>query len=100
MDYFRIPPHAMSALLKHLGDTATAVVAQVHSHPRAAFHSRADDKWAIVRHLGALSLVIPHFARGISVENFLTRAAAFVLSEENTWEEVKSRDIERRIRIR
>jgi len=35
------------------------VAAQVHSHPDEAFHSKGDDEWAIVRHEGALSIVVP-----------------------------------------
>lgn len=37
---------------------------QVHTHPRAAFHSRTDDDWALVHTPGFLSLVIPNFALG------------------------------------
>ncbi len=84
-DSFRIPPSGMSALLAHLGDTGTLVAAQVHSHPHRAFHSRADDTWAIVRHFGALSIVVPHFARNISVRSFTVQMAAYRLSATNRW---------------
>jgi len=69
-DFFNIPPHAMQALMRHLRERSLMVAAQVHSHPQAAFHSKADDRWAIVRHEGALSIVVPDFASGTSVENF------------------------------
>src|SRR5689334_1741873 len=39
-DFFRIPPSGMAALLRHLGETRRFVAAQLHSHPRDAFHSR------------------------------------------------------------
>jgi hypothetical protein len=87
-DYFRIHPKAMSELVTHLGATGTFVAAQVHSHPREAFHSLADDEWAIVRHLGALSLVLPLFAAHTTVANFLKHVAIFSLNSENEWLEV------------
>lgn len=98
-DFFRIPPAAMAALLTHLGDTGTFIAAQVHSHPREAFHSEADDIWAIVRHLNALSLVVPYFARDTAASNFVRRIAAFRLSPKNIWEELDAVDRERFIEI-
>jgi hypothetical protein len=40
------------------------LVAQVHSHPADAYHSETDDTIPIVATEGALSLVVPDFARG------------------------------------
>ncbi len=85
-DYFRIPPTGMARLLSYLGDSGLHIIAQVHTHPEEAFHSRADDTWAIVRHLGALSLVLPYFAKHTSIENFLTEAAVFCLAENGQWQ--------------
>jgi proteasome lid subunit RPN8/RPN11 len=98
-DYFRIPPPAMAALLAHLGDTGTFIAAQVHSHPREAFHSEADNTWAIVRHLGALSLVVPRFARDTAAGNFVRQIAAFRLSHTNVWQELDGADREQTIEI-
>lgn len=98
-DYFRIPPRAMAALLTHLGDTGTFITAQVHSHPREAFHSEADNTWAIVRHLGALSFVVPHFARDAAAGNFVRQIAAFRLNQMNVWQELDAADRERTIEI-
>ena len=55
VDYFHIPPSGMMALMAHLRERRLGLAAQVHSHPARAFHSLADDKWAIVRHEGAMS---------------------------------------------
>lgn len=87
-DFFRIPPPAMAALLHHLGETRMFVAAQVHSHPREAFHSRADDKWAIVRHVGALSVVVPNFATKTSAATFHAHAAVFQLDAADRWQRV------------
>jgi len=37
------------------------LIAQVHSHPGEAYHSRADDRYAIVTAEGGFSLVVPDF---------------------------------------
>lgn len=42
------------------------VAGQAHSHPGDAYHSETDDHLAIVTLLGAISLVVPDFASGIS----------------------------------
>ncbi len=99
VDYFRIPPAAMAALLKHLGESGTLVAAQVHSHPRRAFHSKADDTWAIVRHVGALSIVVPEFARRTTAATFLEDAAVFRLSSTNQWEQVPTPELQALLRV-
>jgi proteasome lid subunit RPN8/RPN11 len=86
-DWFRIPSHSMAAIMARLRNENLMIAAQVHSHPGAAFHSRADDEWAIVRHVGALSLVLPTFARFTSVATFLRDAAVFVVDDRGTWVE-------------
>ncbi|MHC2297262.1 hypothetical protein ACVJBD_001468 [Rhizobium mongolense] len=78
-------------LLAHLREKRLRVLAQIHSHPGRAFHSEADDEWAIVRHAGALSLVLPRFAQEATVDNFLGLAATYVLSTQNRWEEATGR---------
>lgn len=92
-DYFRIPREAMASLLKHLRETRYFIAAQVHSHPYEAFHSHVDDEWAIVRHEGALSLVLPYFALRTSEETFVEDTAVFRLSSENKWIEVPPNNV-------
>ncbi len=90
-DMFRIPPTAMTGLMAHLRARKLALAAQVHSHPGPAFHSRADDERAVVRHEGALSLVVPNFGVCIDARTFLDMIAAFRLSAADQWIEL-SRD--------
>src|SRR5437763_954318 len=73
-DMFHITPAGMTALQAELRRRRFMVAAQVHSHPREAFHSKADDRWAIVRHEGALSLVVPNFAIDTTLSNFLDQS--------------------------
>jgi len=84
-DVFRIPQESMRALLEVISARELMIAAQVHSHPFEAFHSKADDYWAIVRHVDALSLVLPYFALQTSPESFLTDMKAFRLTAANRW---------------
>jgi proteasome lid subunit RPN8/RPN11 len=92
-DYFHIPSEGMTALLQHLGERRQMIAAQVHTHPHEAFHSAADDRWAIVRHEGALSLVVPRFCEDTDVGSFVRDAALFRLSPDNDFIEVPSSDV-------
>lgn len=47
-----------------LAERGYGIRAQVHTHPRRAFHSETDDEWPIVHLAGFLSLVVPDFAQG------------------------------------
>jgi len=40
------------------------LLAQVHSHGEHAYHSDTDDQHSIITTTGAISVVVPHFARG------------------------------------
>jgi proteasome lid subunit RPN8/RPN11 len=50
-------------LNRSLADTGLRLIAQVHSHPGEAYHSKADDRYAIVTADGGFSLVVPDFGR-------------------------------------
>ncbi len=83
--YFEIPRDGMAQLMVRLRTQGLYVASQVHTHPEEAFHSQADDKWAIVRHHGALSIVLPRFAKTTTPNNFLLEAAVYQLSPLDTW---------------
>lgn len=85
VDYFKLPRESLRALMAHLRAKRLKIVAQVHSHPGQAFHSEADDEWAIVRHEGALSLVLPRFAASTTLANFFEQAVTYELSAQNEW---------------
>lgn len=92
-DMFHLPPAAMRNLMAYLRQDRKRILAQIHSHPNEAFHSRADDQWAVVRHQGALSFVLPEFAGGTTVDNFMQEVAAFTLSASDQWTSVSSDDV-------
>jgi hypothetical protein len=93
MDMFHIPPAGMAALHTTLRRDRVMVAAQVHSHPQEAFHSLADDQWAIVRHVGALSLVVPDFAAHTQVDTFLKHTKVFRFSPSAQWCEVPATEV-------
>lgn len=92
--FFEIPEHSMQALFDELRRNRLVVAAQIHTHPREAFHSWADDTWAILRHAGALSLVLPYFALKTRPDSFVKDAAVFVLSPANEWIEAAPKDVQ------
>lgn len=98
-DMFRIPRASIASLLKHLRATNQHIISQVHSHPFKAFHSLADDRWAIVRHVGAFSLVLPNFALKTEVAMFRDDVAVFQLSKDNEWIEVGKESVYETIQI-
>jgi len=99
VDYFEIPRNGMAELMTRLRVDGLYVVSQVHTHPKEAFHSYADDRWAIVRHVGALSIVLPRFALFTTADNFLEQAAVYQLDQSNDWIEVPSDLLHSKLRI-
>ncbi len=61
--YF-IETNTLFTINKFLSDHKLRLIAQVHSHPTDAYHSKMDDEYAIVTTEGGFSLVVPDFARG------------------------------------
>jgi hypothetical protein len=84
-DFFHLPPESLQALMARLKAGRLKVAAQIHTHPAEAFHSKADAKWAIVRHTGALSLVLPRFAATTTVANFRDEVKTYAHSETGEW---------------
>ena len=57
-----LTPHEHYTLTDQLVDDERFYV-RIHAHPREAYHSPRDDANAILTHEGALSVVVPYFAR-------------------------------------
>jgi hypothetical protein len=68
-----------------LFDNKQQLVAQIHSHPSAAYHSETDDMYPIVTVLGGVSIVVPNFAKG-GVN--LTEWAVYRLLPGSIWTEL------------
>jgi hypothetical protein len=76
-------------LNRALAETGLRLIAQVHSHPQEAYHSAADDRYAIVTADGGFSLVVPNFGRAPADP---AAWAVYRLSD-GDWLELSSRDV-------
>jgi hypothetical protein len=75
----------LARLKMHLYRSSLDLVAQVHTHPGAAYHSETDDKYAIATTIGCFSIVVPSFA----VRDFpLAECAVYRLDYAGLWNEV------------
>jgi len=72
------------------------LLAQIHSRPGRAYHSRTDDENAVAAAVGSLSLVVPDFARA---PFDLGRIAGYRLDAAGRWIEVRQSDLMRLITI-
>ncbi len=95
VNMFHISQEGMNALYGELRRNRYMVAAQVHSHPGQAFHSKADDLGAIVCHEGGLSIVVPNFAVGTTVETFLDDSKVYKFSADAQWIEVLRPELEK-----
>ena len=57
-----VPQDSLSELIAELPE-GVVVLARVHSHPGRAYHSELDDTNMVIAHEGAISIVVPNFAR-------------------------------------
>jgi hypothetical protein len=96
---FWLPPESMRALMGYLRATRRMIAAQVHSHPARAFHSETDDNHAVVSHAGALSVVIPYFAKGVTVDNFTDASKVFYLLPSGDWTEACDESVRKNLKI-
>ena len=60
--HFEVPLDERIRIIRELGNSGEKLLVQLHTHPGRAFHSRVDDRLAIPRHSGAISIVIADFA--------------------------------------
>lgn len=87
-----VPPQEIDRLVSALGP-GQFVLARVHTHPTAAYHSSVDDQNRIIGHVGAISIVVPYFAAG-AVE--LSDCSVNELQWDSTWIELTPDDVLRR----
>lgn len=90
--YF-LEPETLFQLNRFLSTRGLKLIAQVHSHPGHAYHSVADDEYAIATKEGSLSLVVPDFARGPAD---LRTWAVYRLTA-GQWIEVPRSEVERQV---
>lgn len=84
-----VGPQELHRMNVFLFQNKLSLVAQIHSHPGAAYHSDTDDDHAIATKAGALSLVVPDFA---SQPFSLEQCAVYRLSAAGKWRELSARE--------
>ena len=90
-----LTPHAHYTLTDDLANDERFYV-RIHAHPREAYHSARDDENAILTHEGALSVVVPHFARD-PIE--LERCAVYMYGRENGWRRLSREAVRATFRV-
>lgn len=83
-------------LNRSLSETGLRLIAQVHSHPTAAYHSDADDRYAIVTADGGLSLVVPNFGHAAADP---AEWAVYRLRH-NDWQELSDHEVHQLFSVR
>lgn len=76
-------------LNRNLAQSGLRLIAQVHSHPQEAFHSHADDRYAIVTAEGGFSLVVPNFGKASADPS----SWAVYKLHGRKWRELRSREV-------
>ncbi len=59
--HFNISVEERLRIIDELNKVGEFILIQLHTHPKEAFHSEADDRLAVTKHLHAISIVVPHF---------------------------------------
>lgn len=77
---------ALFAVNKTLFERGEVLGAQVHSHPTNAYHSELDDAYPLATLTGAISLVVPDFARNAPAD--IDAWAWYRLQPDNSWQPI------------
>jgi hypothetical protein len=77
-----VKSRAMAVAVRTAAHLGLQIVAQVHTHPGAAFHSDGDVEGARIRYSGYSSLVIPLFGRNLPS---LAGVAAYMFVRGQGW---------------
>jgi proteasome lid subunit RPN8/RPN11 len=87
---FRVSAAAMAKAVRAAADSHLAVVAQVHTHPKIAYHSQGDIDGANIRYPGFASLVIPIYGDALPS---LDRTDILIYAGENGWNPIIVGDV-------
>ena len=96
--HFEVPLEERVRIIQELGVSGEKVLAQLHTHPDRAFHSCADDRLALPRHTGAISIVVPDFAA--DWDGDLTQASVNCHLGRGVWSELTPQVVAKLFEIR
>lgn len=93
---YTVGPEELHRINVWLYENQMTLIAQIHSHPGAAYHSETDDLYPIVTTVGALSLVVPDFARApFELDN----CAVYRLFSDRGWVELSGTEVKQLIQL-
>jgi proteasome lid subunit RPN8/RPN11 len=91
---YQIPADESFRIIKSTAKQNLVIPIQIHSHPASAYHSEADDEYAFLQHLNAISIVVPCFGH-FDPDEFLEHAVFYRLRGPEQWKLMEVSEIER-----
>jgi proteasome lid subunit RPN8/RPN11 len=82
---YQIPADESFRVIKSTAKQNLVIAIQIHSHPGSAYHSEADDEYAFLQHLNAISIVVPDFGN-FEAGQFLDYAVFYRLRGPERWD--------------
>ena len=95
---FTVPFDERVRIIQELGNSDQKLLAQLHTHPGKAFHSPTDDRIALPRHTGAISIVVSDFAA--DWDGDLQNTSVNYHLGEGVWSELSSQAVSRLFEIK
>ena len=96
--HFDVPLRERLRIARQLAGCGEKLLVQLHTHPGRAFHSVVDDRLALPRHTGAISIVIADFAE--QWEGDLEQASVNRHLGAGVWEELDGEVVSRLFEVR
>ena len=96
--HFDVPLQERLRIARQLANCGEKLLVQLHTHPAEAFHSPVDDRLALPRHTGAISIVIPDFAE--TWDGDLRQASVNRHLGAGVWEELDGEAVSRLFEVR
>jgi hypothetical protein len=94
--HLEISDFEVMRLTQKIQDFDEFLLARVHSHPTAAYHSPSDDRGCLSGRIGMISIVIPDFAKS---SPDITKAAIYERLSVGTWRQISEKEIEERFLV-
>ncbi len=92
-----VNPDAVHEMYGRLDLRKEILLAQVHTHPGAAFHSGTDDSFPATFLVGFLSIVVPNFC-STGLKEF-RHCVVLVHQGRGLWSKVEPSEIQRRLKV-
>ena len=96
--HFDVPLDERLRIVQQFASSGEKLLVQLHTHPGQAFHSRADDRLALPRHTGALSIVVEDFAANWHGD--LRQVSVNLHLGEGVWRELRPKTVSMLFEVR